>query len=183
MKYILSLCLTFMLLAVPAESQSKKEQSNKDDDKIPATITAEYRQKTLDLMKEFSYYDGYEMIVATLNRRYSSHNKDIPANFVDSVLNTKANNDAYLNALVELYAKEFSLNEVRQLHAYFTSDVFRKANMGAMAFQANVDAILEKILTEKETELIDKMKKAGYKVIEPIRVKMDVEPDEIEKNN
>ncbi len=179
MKYLLSLCLMLMLLAMPAEAQSNKKKGNKDDDKIPATITAEYKQKTLDLMKEFSYYDGYDMIISTLAGRYNLYRSGMPDNFVDSLFRTPAQRDEYLNALVELYSKEFSLNEVRKLHEYFTSDLFRKANMGATAFQGKIDELMSKMFTKKEEELKAKMKEAGYEMPKIINVNItDEEPEE-----
>lgn len=176
MKYLISLCLMIMLLAIPAESQSSKKKSDNDDDKIPAPITAEYRKKTLDLMKEFSYYDGYDIVISNLARRYTLYNTGMPSNFVDSLFDNTAQRDEYLNALVELYSNEFSMNEVRQLHAYFTSDLFRKANMGATAFQDKVEFLMQKIYEQKETELKEKMKDAGYEM--PKIINIDVNDDE-----
>ncbi len=159
-----------------AFATSEKENNSKDD-LIPAKITKEYRKMTLDLMQVLGFYEGYDMVTNNITTRLVMYDPNIDKSFSDSIRNT-SNNSAYLDSLVNIYSRYFSLNDLKVLHKYFFSSTFRKAEIVGMKIQNEVDAVLNQIDLDRKAEIKNMYLKTGRKVPEFLEPKKPESIDE-----
>lgn len=163
-KKILMILLILIISNNLVLALAKKEKTS-EGDKVPATITKEYRNMTLELMKILDYYDGYQMVNGKITSRLRLYDPNMDKSFSDAI-NKSADNSAYLDSLVSIYSRYFSLNDLKVLHKYFFSPTFKKAEILGMKIQNEVYDVLDQIETNRKEEIKNMYLKAGRKLPE-----------------
>ncbi len=177
--HILLLLLLSVAMTFNSEGASKKSKAATGDT-CPAEITAEYKKLTLDLMKILGYAEGYQVVNNGIIQRLQMYNPKISDEFVEK-LNKDIDNSDFLESIVKIYSQYFSLNDVKALHKYFTSNTFHKANKYGVKVQNEIDDMLGIYHKRRTEEIKEQIKNAGYEM--PQFLMLDEDTNSVINNN